>query len=238
MILSIICPSFNAESTIRSLIDSIIKQSCKDYELIIVDGGSTDETISIVKSYGNQIRYVSERDSGIYDAMNKGVSMAKGEWLYFIGSDDTLYDNDVVMNLFALLQPNVDVVLCDVMSSEGNVCKSTFSNQILTKNTIYHQGAIYNKRFFNERQYDLSYKILADYEFNLYVWSLGPKVVYGDFIFANHSFEGISGRGVTLGYKEEIKIREKYISNHFKRFLLYLYSWLRLIRRRLIWILK
>lgn len=236
--ISIICPSYNSGEYISELITSVVNQSSCDYELIIVDGGSNDKTLDVIRSYGDRIIYISEKDNGIYDAMNKGIKMAIGEWLYFIGSDDTLYDENVIKNLKRYTKPDVDVILCDVMSSEGSVCHSEFSKKILAKNTIYHQGAIYNRRVFLNHQYDTTYKILADYEFNMYVWSKSPKVIYGDFIFANHSFEGISGRGVYLGYKEEIKIRNQYINSTIVKCILYMYSMLRLVRRKLIWLIK
>ena len=92
-IISIIIPTYNVESTIGTVLESITAQTFRGYEVVIVDGVSKDGTAEIVARYaaGNPaIRWVQEKDKGIYDAMNKGVGLARGEWLYFLGADDTL----------------------------------------------------------------------------------------------------------------------------------------------------
>ena len=86
---SIIIPTFNAAKTLSASLESVINQSCQQFELLIVDGISTDDTLSVVKKYAAlsaNIKWVSEKDNGIYDAMNKSIKMAKGEWLFFLGS--------------------------------------------------------------------------------------------------------------------------------------------------------
>ena len=89
MKLSIIIPTFNSANTLRRALDSIIGQTLNDLEVLIMDGVSTDQTLDIAKTYNdNRIRIFSEPDNGVYDAMNKGIDKASGEWLYFLGSDD------------------------------------------------------------------------------------------------------------------------------------------------------
>lgn len=102
MQISIIIATFNAGETLRNCIDSILNQLTDDCELIVIDGGSKDDTNDIIKSYGSRISYtVSEADSGIYDAWNKGVKVAHGSWVAFIGADDVLLPNaiDTYLNL-------------------------------------------------------------------------------------------------------------------------------------------
>ena len=96
MKISIITVCFNAASTIEQTIKSVLAQSYSDFEYIVVDGGSRDETVKILEKYKNQIRYISEKDNGIYDAMNKGVKMANGDVIGVIGADD-FYPNTGVL---------------------------------------------------------------------------------------------------------------------------------------------
>lgn len=209
--LSIICPTYNSAATIRTLIESVVLQTSRDWELIIVDGGSTDGTIGIIREYAEKLHYVSERDNGIYDAMNKGISMAAGEWLYFIGADDSLYSNDVVEKVAPLLCQNTDVVLCNISSPKLGECSSAYTLKTYFTNTIHHQGVIYNRRVFESHRYDTSLKIMADYEMNLYVWRSGFRIKSSDIIFANHAPEGVSGQPHLINYKEEINVRNRYL---------------------------
>ena len=91
MKISIIIATWNAAKTLRTCLDSIVPQLNKDVELILVDGGSKDETNEIIDSYGDKVSvHISEPDKGIYDAWNKGVKVAKGDWVMFVGADDIL----------------------------------------------------------------------------------------------------------------------------------------------------
>lgn len=213
MLLSIICPTYNSEATLRTLINSVMSQSSTDYELIIVDGASTDGTLSIINEYKNHLHYVSEPDHGIYDAMNKGIQISSGQWLYFIGSDDSLYSDDVIKNLIPHLDDNVDVLMCDIMSSKSGRCQSQYGIKTYFKNTIHHQGMIYNRRIFERHTYDATYRIMADYELALYIWRNKLTCKPVDIILANHSPEGISGLPRLLNYKEEIAVRNLYVSS-------------------------
>lgn len=93
---SIIIATFNAAKTLNKALDSVLNQTYQNWECIIVDGASKDDTINIVKEYvqkDTRFRYISEPDKGIYDAFNKGWEMAKGDWIYYLGSDDILLPN-------------------------------------------------------------------------------------------------------------------------------------------------
>ena len=93
---SIITVCYNSETTIEQTIKSVLSQTYKDFEYIVVDGGSKDNTVAILKKYKSQIKYISEKDNGIYDAMNKGLKMAQGEIICMIGSDDFYPSDDVL----------------------------------------------------------------------------------------------------------------------------------------------
>jgi len=94
---SIIIPTYNSSATISVALNSIIKQSYQNFEVIIVDGLSNDNTISIISQFqDDRIKIFSEKDKGVYDAMNKGINYANGKWIYFMGSDDYFYDNTIL----------------------------------------------------------------------------------------------------------------------------------------------
>jgi glycosyltransferase involved in cell wall biosynthesis len=113
---SIITVSYNSESTVRETIESIIGQDYQNIEYIIVDGNSTDNTSSIVKSYGSKIsKFVSEKDNGLYDAMNKGIRMATGDIIGIINSDDIYSSQNIISKVVAIFETkSVDVVYGDL----------------------------------------------------------------------------------------------------------------------------
>src|SRR4249920_3431468 len=97
---SIIIPTYNSESSLNKTLDSILSQTFTDFEIILTDGVSKDDTIAIAESYNDsRLKIHSEPDKGVYDAMNKGMSLATGKWLYFIGSDDYLYNDEVLQTI-------------------------------------------------------------------------------------------------------------------------------------------
>lgn len=102
-LISIIIPTYNCENTFTIALKSVLSQDLEEKEIIIVDGGSSDGTLDLLNKYDQQIDYwISEPDNGIYDALNKGIDLANGEWLYFLGSDDKLYDNHVLTDILRL----------------------------------------------------------------------------------------------------------------------------------------
>src|SRR5215216_6167566 len=107
-LLSIIIPTYNSEKTLSCCLQSVLNQTFKDFEILIIDGLSSDNTINVIKGYNNsKIRVYSEKDKGIYDAMNKGIEKSAGEWLYFLGSDDQFFNEYV---LEAIFQGNKDIL--------------------------------------------------------------------------------------------------------------------------------
>lgn len=103
---SIITVSFNNGKTIRQTIESVLNQSFTDFEYWIIDGGSSDESLEIIRSYGNRVQWISEPDSGIYDAMNKGILHAKGKFIAFLNADDFYAATDVLGQVHETLNRN------------------------------------------------------------------------------------------------------------------------------------
>ena len=103
MKISLITVCYNSEETIKDTIESVLKQTYRNYEYIIIDGKSKDKTLDIIKSYekkfDSKLKYISESDEGLYDAMNKGIALATGDIIGILNSDDILYDKNVFQNV-------------------------------------------------------------------------------------------------------------------------------------------
>jgi glycosyltransferase involved in cell wall biosynthesis len=191
-LISVIIAVYNAERTLRACIDSVLAQSYGNIELIIIDGDSMDKTLDIIASYSNRINYlISEKDNGIYDAMNKGIAVAKGDWLYFLGSDDELKDADVIRKIFGEQDTaNYMFVYGNIRLRSNNVLLggSRTYTQLIEKN-ISHQAIFYHKGIFIKTgPYDLAYRILADYDKNLQIFkdeSIGKLFVPLDICLFN-----------------------------------------------------
>ena len=177
MKVSIITVCYNSESHIASAIESVFFQSYSDIEYIIVDGNSSDRTVSIINFYNRKVdKFISEPDKGIYDAMNKGVSLATGDVIGILNSDDFYLNNDVISQVVQAFEKksNVDMVLgnVDFVSSE-NIALSTrlyssfdFSPWKMRFGFMPAHPAAFIKRSAYEKigTYKLGYKIGADFE--------------------------------------------------------------------------
>lgn len=177
MILSVIIPTYNSSAVIGRALDSILRQTFTDWEVLVMDGDSEDDTVSIAQSYNdNRIRIFSEPDKGIYDAMNKGIEKSKGEWLYFLGSDDYLLNDKVLDAVFSKEIESYDVVYGDVESTrldERNFGEWKIKDIEFNR---CHQCVFYKRSFFEKvGLYNIRYRVLADYDMNLN-WLLSSKV--------------------------------------------------------------
>lgn len=197
--LSVIIPSFNSEKKIQRCIESVGQQTYPNVEILVIDGGSTDGTLEILencKKNFNNLKYISEPDKGIYDAMNKGARLATGDWLYFIGSDDFLYTNAVIEEVFTRQEvTKSDVIYGDVWNEYINSrYDGEFTFEKLAQKFICHQS-IFVKRntFFEYGPYNQKYKVSADMAFTLNVFG-NPNVKwsYVDTVVAFYSAGGYS----------------------------------------------
>ena len=173
MKLSIITINLNNFSVLKKTIESVINQSFTDFEYIIIDGGSTDGSQDVIRKYEDKIVYwVSEPDKGIYNAMNKGIRQAKGEYLLFLNSGDWLVSEDILEIFFSKINSS-DIVYGDIIlyNNDGskNLLKTKAAEEITMayffSNTICHQGALIKRELFKEILYDETLKIVADWKF-------------------------------------------------------------------------
>lgn len=193
--LSIIIPSFNCSTTIGRALDSIVDQTFTNWEVLIMDGASTDNTLEIVGLYkDSRIRVFSEPDKGVYDAMNKGVDNASGEWLYFLGSDDYLLDSDVLDQVISHIPEKCDVFYGDVEAPQLDLRhKGEWHFRDIEYNRC-HQAIFYNKNVFHKLgKYNLKYIVYADHDMNL-KWFLNKKIksYYYPINIAHYSDGGLS----------------------------------------------
>jgi putative colanic acid biosynthesis glycosyltransferase len=228
--ISIICATYNAASTIRNLLKSILEQDFFNYELVIIDGASTDNTLEIINSYKiPHLIVLSEKDLGIYDAMNKGANTSTGEWLFFIGADDVLYDRNTLSTVNKNIEAAIeaDAVCGNVLMGTRKLFVPQFSSKLLFINSIHHQGIFYNRRLFSEYKYNVQYRISADYELNLILHLKKAKIVYTNRIISIAGEHGVSSKTNVAGYLEEIAIRSKLLKNPIQKNCLNLLTLLR-----------
>jgi glycosyltransferase involved in cell wall biosynthesis len=202
---SIIVPTFNVATTLPACLASITSQTCDDYELVLVDGGSTDGTPDIASGYSPTLdgRLVihSGPDRGPYDAMNRGVEMASGAWLLFLGADDTLHAPDTLARVAAFIgeHEHSDLVYGDViLRSKSSRYAGAFDlDRLLFEQNICHQAIFYRRELFaGIGPYNLRYPLWADWDFNIRCFS-NPALVtrYMDIVVADYNdLSGLSKR--------------------------------------------
>lgn len=181
MKITLITATYNSEKNINDCLQSVAKQSYKNIEHIIIDGGSTDKTIKIVKSYPSVSKYISEPDKGIYDALNKGIQLASGEIVGFLHSDDMLGDENIIADIVKIFKENskVDGVFGDLVfvSAEdtNKIVRYWKSKPFNRKNVKYawmppHPTLFLRKEVYEKHSlFDISFKCAGDYDFMLRV---------------------------------------------------------------------
>ncbi|MCB6828883.1 glycosyltransferase family 2 protein [Megamonas funiformis] len=229
--ISVIMATYNAEKTVEKTIKSIITQTYKNIEFIIIDGGSKDKTIEIIKKYHKYISYwVTEKDNGIYDALNKGIERASGEYIYILGADDFFCDNNIIENVVNNLDDSIDVLSGSVFLMQFNMKKlfNNYSKEI--KNNLDeedlinillppHQGLFVKSNIMKKYLFDIKYKLRADFKFELIMLTSNFNIKFVNFPIAFYSVEGISNRKTIEMIEETINILKelKYISVDYNR---------------------
>jgi glycosyltransferase involved in cell wall biosynthesis len=218
---SIILPTHNSGSTLKTALDSILSQSFIEFELIIIDGLSSDNTSQIVRDHtigDDRIKYISEGDEGIYDAMNKGIRQATGDWIYFLGSDDSLNNPDVLGKVYESITQNTigKVFYGNVIISgdtnwacDGDIYDGVFDLDKLMAKNVSHQSVFYNADFIKKEIgfFNKKYTICADWDFNLKCWSKA-EFIFMDLIIANFNAGGESTK-----YREDKSFTDDLIPN-------------------------
>jgi glycosyltransferase involved in cell wall biosynthesis len=233
---SIIIASFNSEKTIEKTILSITNQTYKHIELIIIDGGSTDSTVDIIKKHQNKIDYWrSEKDAGISDAFNKGLRVATGDYINFQGADDYLLSNDVIEKIVDGINKEKDMLVCGRIKrisndDENSTILKTSANfkkkSLLFRMSLPHQALFTNKKFFEKYgEFELDNQFCMDYELLLRAYKNFPSVTMKD-IFVSAWREGGVGTDKTIEiYKEYLAIKERHdVAPSWILYCIYLWS--------------
>lgn len=203
--ISIITATYNAAASISCLLDSLTSQTFRDFELVLQDGDSRDDTVALVESRSADIPHlslVSEPDKGIYDAWNKAVARVRGEWVIFLGADDSLVSESTLMVAYGILRAlpeNVlfcpgDVVMCDG-DADLSVVKAPGGDVVGAMrrgNPVVYAGLFHRVRILAGRPYDTSFKFIGDYDFLCRSWTHNYEGACLGFAITRMSIGGVT----------------------------------------------
>ncbi|WP_411895315.1 glycosyltransferase family 2 protein [Winogradskyella sp. A2] len=222
-LLSIITINYNDATGLKKTMESVSNQSNKDIEHIIIDGNSSDDSLNVIQSFKYEnLSYASEPDSGIYDAMNKGIKKAKGKYVLFLNSGDYLENNEVVARVLKYLEQDYSVLSGNIIFDEitgprlrEHPEKITFS--YLVGNAISHPSTFIKRELFSTYGlYDESFKIVSDWAFFIKVLGLNNE----SFLKIPHTITVFDTKGVSSkesNFDEVYKERHKVLEMYFPR---------------------
>ncbi len=210
MKLSIITVNKNNAEGLERTIQSVINQTFKNFEYIIIDGASNDGSVEVIKKYANKIDYwISEPDTGIYNAMNKGIKVAKGEYLLFLNSGDWLVNENVLGEVFSI-GFDEDIVYGDLLVDGKWIKKypDKLSFTYFFKDTLPHPASFIKKEVFNYvGSFNESFAIASDYDFFLKALiKYNVSYLHLNFVIAVFITNGISSKNYNLTLEEKEKI--------------------------------
>jgi len=218
-LLSIVTVVYNGEASLEKTIKSVTNHNYPNIEFIIVDGKSTDNTINIIKKYEDKIDYwISEKDSGIYDAMNKGLTLSTGDWIYYLGADDIVKQfNDNFMK--ELLNNRYDVILASVRAISTDNIRYLPKIKVKKSDCFYwkslgwpHQGQIIRRE--KHIGFNTNYKLVADNNTLLSLYLDNLNIYISDSVIADYSLDGIS----TLNKEQRVEEWKKIVDINKKKF--------------------
>ena len=195
---SIVTVSLNAKKEIQGTIESVLSQTYPLIEYILIDGDSTDGTIDIVKTYKERIsKLLVEKDHGVYDAMNKALSMATGDFLIFMNAGDKFVAEFTVENAMrSVRDPKAvyygDALFVDPTQRRSYIYGGPYSAYTICSTNICHQSIFYPKAAYKNYSYDLKYRLFSDYAYNINLFAKRFKFVYLKDIVSVFRMDGLS----------------------------------------------
>jgi len=211
-LVSIVTVVFNAEAYIKKTIESVLSQTYRNIDYIIIDGGSSDKTIEIVKSFGDRITWISEKDNGIYDAMNKGLKLVKGEWVNFLNGGDYFYDKLVLDRIFTDDDlEKYNFIYGDSVNVRGETRKYISATEISRSSLRYSSGLCHQAVFVRKEfaiYYDLKFKYKAEYNWIIDIANSIPdsSILHKKYPVVYYALGGYSEKGLLSNLKEYINL--------------------------------
>lgn len=226
ILLSVITINYNDAQGLKKTMDSVVNQTWKGFEYLVIDGGSTDESPTLMEAYKSNIAYsVSEKDNGIYNAMNKGIKAAKGKYLLFLNSGDYLVTDTVLENVYGSFSSDTDFIcghLYYEQSGSGTPVvkehpeKMTFS--YLVSKTVYHPSTFIKRALFEHYGlYNENNKIVSDWEFFFKVLGLNGA----SYLKLHHTITHFDMNGVSSVHGDKVKEEKLRV---FKSYLPYVFN--------------
>lgn len=219
-VISVITVCYNAEHEIVATLQSVKEQTFTEYEYIIIDGASKDKTLEVIsQSSVTPTHLISERDKGIYDAMNKALALAKGEYLMFLNAGDSLYSSDTLQRIAEVAKnENPDVIYGDTAIVDAdrnylhprklrppkNLTSSSFKNGML----VCHQAFLPKRQL--AMPYDMAYRFSADFDWCVKILGKSKKCTQIDGFIVNYLQEGATTRNHIKSLKERFRIMSKH----------------------------
>jgi len=217
-VISVVTVVLNDVNNIEGTIQSVLSQVGCDIEYIVMDGGSSDGTLDVIEKYRDRIQhYRSEKDQGIYFAMNKAIDAAEGQWMIFLNSGDTFFSTTVLRDVFFRISSNSDVIYGQHMIKyEGSVIRKELPGNIedIWKGMFFsHQAMFVRTGLLKKNHFDCNFKLASDYELVAKLFHLGCHFIYVPKVIAVISAEGISDNMRTAVFRENARISAIYFPN-------------------------
>lgn len=247
-LVSIITVVYNDQRSLRKTIESVIGQTYKNIEFIIIDGGSTDGTLDVIKEYEKYINsWISEPDKGVYDAMNKGLKLASGEWINFLNAEDTFYSNYTVGDIFynknnhhfKLIYGDWINVNSKDMYYEAHAIPYLNNRHLKSRFQMNHQSLFVKNNHIPN--FDLTYKIKADYQWviDIVKYVEDKDILYIHKPFVKYDCEGLSSTFLLVNVKEYIYLTKRnfgflQVLKNSKIYFIYLIRYILLLSKKLI----
>lgn len=217
---TIITSTYNAVDVLPTLLDSLARQTFRDFQWIMQDGDSSDNTVEVARTYVEKIPRVSiesTQDSGIYNAWNNALTRIEGEWVLFLGADDAFMNDDSLEQLAAFMQTaslsDVMYIASDVMlGAQLLTAEVPLTDRLKRQMTLPHQGLLHNSKLFKSTSFLDSYTIAGDYDFLIRTLSCGDVIKYPRVI--SRMGEG----GISQQWRFKSRMHKEYLSIIHKHF--------------------